>query len=717
LTNCAIAVRLGLKEDTVCKALKRLGWSQPKTATEMELPLHQKVIETDESASETEPSLPDSSVAEDEQQIEEAKDDPTVEQNSCNRDETDESGSVAQPPLPDSSVAEDEQQIEEAKDDPTVEQNSCNRDETDESGSVAQPPLPDSCVAEDEQQIAEAKDDPTVEQNSCDRDPSNRVFDRIFARLGLLDDAAPLFESATNISHAGVLLAIPAIIESRIFSVARELYGRLGPSFYGLRTTFLTLLFMALLRIKCSESLKEYSPRDLGRVMGLDRACEVKTLRRKLKSLATHGKASLLGQKMAKMRMKRREETLGFLYVDGHVRAYHGKRKIGKAFVTQRRLAMPATVDYWINDQEGAPIFVVTSPANEGLVAMLPPILNEIKDLIGDERSMTIIFDRGGWSPKLFCKLVEEGFHIVTYRKGKTESIAEDHFVLMGEKIDGKKVEYLLHDCSIALLQGKCQLRQVTRLNPTGHQTHIVTSREDLSPVTIAYRMFERWRQENFFKYMAEEYALDALVDYGVEEDDPERLIPNPKLKEILQKRKQLKADKAKLERQYGLEALNNRETVAAANNLLRQQIEALTQREHDLKALCKATPARISLRDSLNSSDGAIRLLREKKHLTDITKMVAYQAETDLFSFIQPYYARVDDEGRTLIQSALKSSGSLEVTDDELRVILNPLSSPHRTRVIKELCVELNKMRPVFPGSKLRLVYDVKEQGHVSQN
>jgi hypothetical protein len=118
--------------------------------------------------------------------------------------------------------------------------------------------------------------------------------------------------------------------------------------------------------------------------------------------------------------------------------------------------------------------------------------------------------------------------------------------------------------------------------------------------------------------------------------------------------------------------------TFVAANNLLRHQIEALEQREHDLKTLCKATPARIPLKDSLNSSDSAIRLLREKKHLTDITKMVTYQAETDLISLIQPYYARVEDEGRTLIQSALKSSGSLEVTDDELRVMLNPLSSPH---------------------------------------
>jgi hypothetical protein len=30
--------------------------------------------------------------------------------------------------------------------------------------------------------------------------------------------------------------------------------------------------------------------------------------------------------------------------------------------------------------------------------------------------------------------------------------------------------------------------------------------------------MFRRWRQENYFKYMDAEFALDALVEYGVDE-------------------------------------------------------------------------------------------------------------------------------------------------------------------------------------------------------
>ena len=44
--------------------------------------------------------------------------------------------------------------------------------------------------------------------------------------------------------------------------------------------------------------------------------------------------------------------------------------------------------------------------------------------------------------------------------------------------------------------------------------------------------MFERWGQENFSKYLREEYALDVLVAYNVEPADATREVPNPKRKD-----------------------------------------------------------------------------------------------------------------------------------------------------------------------------------------
>ena len=104
------------------------------------------------------------------------------------------------------------------------------------------------------------------------------------------------------------------------------------------------------------------------------------------------------------------------------------------------------------------------------------------------------------------------------------------------------------------------------------------------------------------------------------------------------------------------------------------------------------------------------VKLAPERKHLTNLIKMVAYQAESDLLRLVAPHYRRVNDEGRTLIQAAMASAADLKVTKRELRVLLAPQSSPHRTRAIAALCQELNRKKPLFPGSPLRLNYAIKE-------
>jgi len=192
---------------------------------------------------------------------------------------------------------------------------------------------------------------------SLDHDPSDRSFDRQLAHLGLLDDAAPLFREGVSVPGAGALLAIPCLVESGLFRISRRLYGEIGPAFYGLRTTLLTLLLMALLRIKRPEHLKERDPAAFGRLLGLDRAPEVKTLRRRLTRLAAHHRAEQLGAELARLRVDQRGHLMGFLYVDGHVRADHGHRAIAsKTYVARRHLAMPASADYWINDRSGDPL-------------------------------------------------------------------------------------------------------------------------------------------------------------------------------------------------------------------------------------------------------------------------------------------------------------------------------------------------------------------------
>ena len=549
---------------------------------------------------------------------------------------------------------------------------------------------------------------------TSDKDPANRAGDRIMAYLGFLDDAAPLFRPGTRVPGAGVLLALPALIQGGVFQCAREIYGSIGPAFYGLRTSILALLLMALLRIRRPEGLKEHPPDDLGRVLGLDRAPEVKTLRRKLFRLAAFGRAVEFGRSLAEQRVALRGVAMGFLYVDGHVRVYHGRHKLPKTHVARMRLSLPATSDYWVNDMAGDPLFVVTAEANAGLVKMLPVVLGEVRSLVG-ERRITVAFDRGGYSPRLFQKLIADGFDILTYRKGRFPRVSRKRFEKQRSVIGGREVTYVLADQGVLLLRGKLRLRQVTRLSEDeNHQTPILTSRRDLSAVEVAYRMFERWRQENFFKYLREEYALDALVDYSVVADDPARDVPNPALAALDAKLREARAELSQFQAKYGLEALVNpegeRPTMRGfkiALCKLGNNIWSAMKRVTTLEAKRATMPKRVPVQQVVTGK--VVKLAPERKHLTNLLKMVAYQAESDLVRLVAPHYRRAEDEGRTLIQSALASAADIEVTDHELRVTIAPLSSAHRTRAIAALCDELNRSQTRFPGTRLCLRYVVR--------
>jgi hypothetical protein len=232
--------------------------------------------------------------------------------------------------------------------------------------------------------------------------------------------------------------------------------------------------------------------------------------------------------------------------------------------------------------------------------------------------------------------------------------------------------------------------------------------------VEVAYRMFERWRQENFFKYLREEYALDVLVDYAVVPDDPTRDVPNPALAAIDAKLREARADLSRLQAKYGFEALLNpegeRPTMRGfkiALGKLGSTIWSAVKRVTDLEAKRAAMPKRVPVQEVVTGK--VVKLAPEKKHLSNLLKMVAYQAESDLVRLVAPHYRRAEDEGRTLIQSALAGAADLKVTDGELRVAIYPFSSAHRTRAIAALCAELNGSRITFPGTRLRLYYEVK--------
>ena len=371
-------------------------------------------------------------------------------------------------------------------------------------------------------------------------EPVPRTSERGLARAGVLVQAPPVFTPAARVGLAGLFLALPAMAATGLLGCAQRVYGELPAGFYGLDSMLVEGVARCLAGEPRAEGATRIDPFALGRVLGLDRAPEVKTIRRKIGWLAGQGKADQLLLAMAAhhlARWQQQVETAGVvLYVDGHVRAYQGTRKIGKTHATRLRFPAPATVETWVSDGRGDPVLVVMAEPAASLAGELRRLLPTLRQAVGDGRRVLVGFDRGGWSPALFAHMAAAGFDTLTWRKQPAPDINRSLFADVNFTDDTGLVHTwqaadTMVDLPVDDQGGTFPMRQVTRLidTKTGtRQAHLVTTRTDLSVGELLHRMGSRWRQENYFRYARMHFALDAHDSYTATDDDPDRMVPNP---------------------------------------------------------------------------------------------------------------------------------------------------------------------------------------------
>ena len=365
-------------------------------------------------------------------------------------------------------------------------------------------------------------------------DPVPRDGERALARWGLLGEGAePVFAAGARYPLAGLLLALPALEGTGLLVAARQVYGRLRDGYYGLAATLLTLVFLALAGEPRAEGATRVPPAALGRVLGLDRAPEVKTIRRKLGELAAAGKAADLIMALARRHAAARPQALGFLYVDGHARAYYGTRNVQKMHIARLKFPAPATGETWVTGQDGEPVFMVAAEPSDSLAGELRRLLPQLRQVVGEGRQVTVCFDRGGWSPALFADITAARFDLLTWRKGPAPDVQADKFTTITCADDrGREHAYDLADTTITLTirdgprKGQTvSLRQVTRRVAARHgttrQIHALTTRTDLDAGEVCWRLTSRWREENYFRYARTHFALDALDSHAAAPDDP----------------------------------------------------------------------------------------------------------------------------------------------------------------------------------------------------
>ncbi len=556
------------------------------------------------------------------------------------------------------------------------------------------------------------------------------ALERIMAAMGQLAGAPIRFEACRDVPNGGVLTALPALMVNGLLSHLQECFGHFQEKYYSLYSVVVLVACMALCRIKHLERLRFESPGEWGKLMGLDRIPEVRTLRGILKKVCLEPHVTQWADLLRRDWLHAYPETVGVLYLDGHVRVYHGdKTPLPRRYVSRERLCMRGVTDYYINDVLGRPVFVVEKQIDDGLIQTLkndviPQLLRDIPNQPTEEQlktnphlcRFTMVFDREGYSPRLFKQLWQEHrIACITYHKfPKTTWDKEEFMPHRVEMPNGEIVEMLLAErgTRIGSAEEALWVREVRKLTESGHQTSLISTAFQSDGPRDAAFMFNRWVQENFFAYMKQNYAIDALDECGVEEfPDPKRVV-NPEYRRLESQRRSLQN---KLDRKYAeikASELNPSEEDKKRQRQLREIAEIVEQAQllkNDLDTVKKQigeTPHHIDIAE-LPEEQRILKLSSNTKRFITTIKLIAYRAETMMAMQLRPMLARTQD-ARPIICELMKQTADIYPDEQQgiLHVHIHPPTTHRAQAAMQSLLEILNATETKYPGTNMTLQY-----------
>lgn len=557
---------------------------------------------------------------------------------------------------------------------------------------------------------------------------ASNVSARIAASLGASNAVAPQFQHALDVPCAGVLFALPALLAVGLLDTAQDKLNPLPKGYYGLDSILLLLALMALARLPSLESLRYKAPGEWGKLIGLDRIPEVRTLRAKIDILCANGQAAQWSADLSQGWMQQDPEQAGVLYIDGHTRVYNGAQtKLPRHYVARQKLCLRASVDFWVNAMDGQPFFAVNKAVDPGLVKVMEEdIVPRLESDVPNQPSAAqldadpllhrfmLVFDREGYSPDLWLRLKEKRVACLSYNKfpkldWDVQEFTEHPVTLS----NGEKTKMHLAERGTRLSNG-LWVREVRKLSQQGHQTSILSTNYAINLILLAVYMFARWSQENYFKYAREHYSLDRLAGYGTQEIPESITVVNPQYRKL---DGEVRSANGKLSRalaQFG--ALNveqaiepdTMEAFTLKKAALKDDIEDLQAKVATLKANRKATDRHIAVKD-LPEDQRFKQLSTHSKHFVDAIKMVAYRAETAMANILRESLTR-PDEARTLLCSIYKTEADLvpDYNNKTLTVRLHHLAQQRSDDAALLLCAELNETQTVFPRTDLRMIFEL---------
>ncbi len=538
------------------------------------------------------------------------------------------------------------------------------------------------------------------------------------------------FNKQIDLHQAGVLLSLPALLSNGLLKYEDDFYPDTG--YYSVSSVFISLAYLALLRIKTLAQSSSIPSGELGKAMGLDRIPEVKTLRERIALFCQKADIEDWGRKLSKDWLESHPALSGILYIDGHVNIYYGRKtNMPKRFVSRLRLCMSGSTDYWVNDSLGQPFFVVNKAVNSSMIQVIkhdiiPRLDRDIPDQPSGEEleaepklhRFMLVFDRECYSPDFFHDLWKERIAICTYNKNVKDKWPEEEFTSyteMDQKGETQQMELAERG---VLLQNKGSnkkiwAREIRKKLSSGHQTSIITTNFMLSTILIGIYMFARWSQENFFKYVMENFGIDTLVSYMREKISDTTLLINPEYRDMENQQK-------KLVSKLNIRKVNFATMLLGQDPIEKNKMEAFIRKKADLNSEITSLESEINqvkqkkkqtqrkiLFSQLPENQKFDNVINQRKLFLDTVKIIAYRAETSMANIIKSSMSH-PDEARKLLQQVYKTDANIHPDYQRklLTIELHRMSYWKDDKIVDELCRQLNATQTKFPGTDLTVFY-----------
>ncbi len=556
-----------------------------------------------------------------------------------------------------------------------------------------------------------------------------------------------------------MLLALPALIESGLLSFLDVF--RFSEGYYSLKSILMTLSFCFLLRVKSVEKISSESPGELGKVIGLDRIPEVKTLRNKMDDLSKEGQSKQWLRQLSRFWMVTAPGLAGILYIDGHESPYFGKNnKLPRRYISRLKLAHRGTTDYWVCDCLGQPFFSISKSISGSMIEVIktdiiPRLKQDVpgqpteQELALDKylHKFMVVYDREGYSNDFILDMWDERISVCTYNKyvkdkwdvaefreheiqkegGGTETIklAERLVFIQGkesEKLSSPVpfVKFVQTGQGTQVKVGKKHtkktrgmwIREIRKLKKNGHQTSILTTNYKLSIILIGQYMFARWCQENFFKYMMENFGIDFLISYFKENIDDTAELVNPQWRILDKKVRSANTKLQKLRARFGEITLKDEisedkvKAYQEKKSQLYEDIVICQDEVNELKTQRSQIHKKIKFSE-LEEDEKFKAVYNQRKHFIDTIKLTTYRGETSLANTIKQFMAK-PAEARSLLRQIFSSDADFHIDRDKktIEVTIHHLSTKRDNIALRKLCKELNQTETIFPDTDLTLVY-----------